>query len=217
MWFSTAPKDANERTGQHFTGRNASGEQRDGVSSLRLRCLALTNVYPLGQRLTNAGVTERLERDRLMILEVLANRFLPPLADIVRREWGNSPQDADSIRKTYVHTFDLTGGLYRRVSKGEGSPSKFVEYQSMTLPSYFQQYDDVLGDRTRARLSRCAEDVRRNPGSTLLVAGAFSAHKICMCICAKMVYHPDYEVGERYRVVWHACSVLCLPLSLLGM
>jgi hypothetical protein len=155
-----------------------------------------------------------------MFLEVLANRFLPPLPDIVRRERGDGlhhPRDADSNRETYVHTFDLTGGLYRRVSKGEGSPYKFVDYESMTLPSYFQRYDDVLGDRTRARLSRCAEDVKNNPESTLLLAGAFSAHKIFMCICAKMVYHPDYEMGERYRVVWHACSVLCLPLSLLGM
>ncbi|TEB28109.1 hypothetical protein FA13DRAFT_1776161 [Coprinellus micaceus] len=168
-------------------------------------------------RLTVAGVTERLERDRLMILEALANRFLPPPTEIVRRGSGGI-QNASEDSSVRIHTFDLAGGLYQSIATGEASPPKrFVEYESMTLPSYFQKYEDVLGDRTRARLSRCAEDIKHKHESTLLVAGTFTAHKVCICICAKMVYNPDSEVGERYRVVWHACSILCLPLWLFGI
>ena len=168
-----------------------------------------------GPKLTVAGVTERLERDRLMFLEVLANEFLSSPDEIARRGSGDIPNSPGSAR---IHTFDLAGGLYQRIATGEESPPKrFVEYESMTLSSYFAKYDDAIGDRTRARLSKCAEDIEHKSESTLLVAGTFTAHKTCICICAKMVYNPDSEARERYRVVWHACSILCLPLWLLGI
>lgn len=151
-------------------------------------------------------MTERIEREKLVFLQVLANRFLPPLPDIVAREKGSS-NDGDTTAK--VHVFDLAGKLFR-----QNKTPKLMEYGSMTLPAYFNKYAFVIGDRTQARLGTCAVDVEADPGSAVLVAGTFLGQLMIICICAKMQYDPAAAVGERYRAVTHACSVLTFPPAL---
>lgn len=154
-------------------------------------------------------MTERIEREKLMFLQVLANRFLPPLSAIVARAKGTSD---DKQGNPKVHVFDLAGKIFEK-----NKTPKFVEYSSMTLPAYFEKYEPVIGDRTQARLGQCAEDVKADPESALLVAGTFVGQQLVICICAKMQYNPSGAVGERYRAVTHACSVLTMAPALLPM
>ncbi|KAJ3538195.1 hypothetical protein NMY22_g5269 [Coprinellus aureogranulatus] len=183
-------------------------QKEDWSTFHSVECIrALTRWRP---NLKDAGMTERIERDKLAFIEVLANRFLPPLPDIIAREKSsnnaNSQPGKNVNDRVRVHIFDLAGKLFR-----ESKSLKLMEYECTTLSAYFKKHEHVIGDRTQARLGQAAKDVELDPESGVLVAGTFTGHHIIVCICAKMQYNPKGAVGERYRAVTHACSVQTMP------
>ncbi|KAJ3512265.1 hypothetical protein NMY22_g15386 [Coprinellus aureogranulatus] len=133
-----------------------------------------------------ARPSARIEREKLTLLEVLANRFLPSLPNII----ANQPTDTDGYSK--VHVFDLAGPLFRTTDK-----HKFAQYKSMTLGTYFKTYETVVKDNVKGRIRQCAVDVKTNPKGTTLVAGTFVTQRAIVSICAKMHYDAARAVGER--------------------
>ncbi|KAJ3510425.1 hypothetical protein NMY22_g15983 [Coprinellus aureogranulatus] len=154
----------------------------------------------LSQRPRQGCISARIEREKLALLEVLANRFLPHRHDVLAEGRRRERTEAEVYGR--VHVFDLAGKLFRTADT-----VKFAEYTHMTLPSLFERYNTVIKDHVKERIRQCALDVRSNPENAVLVAGMFLAQRAVVTICAKMGYNSERVVGERYRALTHTCSV----------
>lgn len=107
-----------------------------------------------------------------------------------------------------MHVFD-TAGMRNMLDRTNSL--KFVQYERMSISDFLKKYDQEVGESTQARILQCAERVQRRPDSSALVTGMFLASpRVVITICAKMQYNDGAALGQKYRIVSHACCVLTL-------